>query len=430
MTRRNIWCVTFRAARVLKSDSRRFRMGLERHAALKHYHMICAKNSHRAGALALALTSTFGSIFILKTRRVLSTVLSLALLCTFGCSNATNAAPMVTRDFEFVSGTKRLSGIIDQPVDNKARALIVFVHGSGLTDIRRENRYSDLRQRFAELGIASAIWDKPGCGRSEGKFDDNQPLEESAQEVLDAVAYLRAEKIPGSEKIGIWATSRGGWVAPIALSKDPEIKFWISVSGPSAEDNKYYLLESNLPLEGRTPEETKQLMAEWKRGRQIFMQGGNYDSYLRATKYLRRDSVVFELAGDVTSTRTDYETAQVAYKKEKDKYKFDAETLSMIRVQNFDKMLRRLNIPVLALFGEKDTNLNWRKARNLYQSTIGRKPKATLVVRTFPDGNHGITVSATGSIREVDGVPLDVGVKCKGYYETQIEWLQKYVVSK
>lgn len=337
---------------------------------------------------------------------------------------------MVTTDFEFVSGNKTLSGIIDQPGEGKAQALIVFVHGSGVTDIRRENRYSDLRQRFAELGIACAIWDKPGRGRSEGKFDDNQPLEESAREVLDAVAYLRTAKVPGSNKIGIWGTSRGGWVAPIALSKDSGIQFWISVSGPSAEDNKYYLLESNLPLEGRTAEETRRLMEEWKRGRQIFIQGGDYDSYLAATENLRRDSAVFDFAGDVTGTRKDYEAEQAAYMKEKDKYKFDEETLSMIRVQNFDQTLSRLNIDVLALFGEKDTNLDWREARDLYVSTIGRNPQATLTVRTFPDGNHGITVSATGSIREVEGVPLDAGVKCKGYYETQIEWLRKYVVSK
>jgi hypothetical protein len=279
------------------------------------------------------------------------------------------------------------------------------------------------------LGIASVTWDKPGRGRSEGKFDDNQPLEESAQEALDAVAYLRTEKISGSNKIGIWSTSRGGWVAPIALSKDPEIKFWISVSGPSAEDNKYYLLESNLPLEGRTSEETKRLLAEWKRGRQIFLQGGDYDSYLAATEHLRKDPVVFEFAGDVTSTSKDYVAAQAAYMKEKEKYKFDEETLSMIRVQNFDQTLSRLNIDMLALFGEKDTNLNWRKASELYQSTVGQNPKATLMVRTFPDGNHGITVTTTGSIREVDGVPLDTGMKCKGYYETQIDWLRKYVVS-
>ncbi len=335
---------------------------------------------------------------------------------------------MVTKDFEFLSGNKRLSGTIDQPLSGKALALIVFVHGSGITDIRRENRYSDLRRRFTELGIACATWDKPGRGRSEGQFDENQPLEESAQEVLDALAYLRSTKVSGSKRIGIWSTSHGSWVAPIALSKDPDIKFWISVSGASAEDNKYYLMESNLPLEGRAPEETKRLMAEWKRGRQIFLQSGDYDTYLAATENLRKDAAVFYFAGNLTGTRKEYEAEQVAYSQAKGKIQFDEETLSIIRIKNFDQMLSGLNIHVLALFGEKDTNQNWRKARGLYESTIGRNPKATLTVRTFPDGNHGITVSATGTIREVEGVPLDAGVKCKGYYETQIEWLRKYVV--
>jgi uncharacterized protein len=265
----------------------------------------------------------------------------------------------------FVTGNKTLSGIIDEPRGSEARALIVFVHGSGITDIRRENRYSDLRRRFAELGITCVVWDKPGCGRSEVKFDDNQPLEESAHEVLDAVAWLRTGQILGSSKIGIWGTSRGGWVAPIALSRDPGIKFWISVSGTPAEDNTYYLVASNLPLEGRTPEQTAALMQEWKRGRQIFLEGGDYDSYLAATEKLRRDPAVFYFAGNLTGSRKDYEAEQAAYLKAKGKFQFDPETLSMIRVQNFDAMLSRLDVDVLALFGEKDTNANWRKARAL-----------------------------------------------------------------
>ncbi len=368
--------------------------------------------------------------FVPARNLAVGVALLMGMLCAPGCSNAESSAPMVTRDFAFLSGNKRLSGVIDQPVNGKALALIVFVHGSGVTDIRRENRYSDLRERFAELGIASVTWDKPGRGRSEGKFDDNQSLEESAQEVLDAVAYLRANKIPGSEKIGIWGTSRGGWVAPIALSRNPEIRFWISVSGTPAEDNKYYLMKSNLPLEGRSPEATQKLLEEWKRGREIFFRGGNYDSYLAGTENLRKDSAVLYLAGDLTGTREDYEIEQAAYEKAKDKYELDPETLSLIRVQHFEEMLSGLNIDVLALFGENDTNSNWRKARAVYESTIGRNSKARLTVRTFPECNHGMSVSATGSVREVEGVQLDAGMKCNGYYETQIEWLRTYVVSK
>jgi hypothetical protein len=337
---------------------------------------------------------------------------------------------MVTEDIEFVSGGKTLSGIMDQPASRTAEALIVFVHGSGLTNVREENRYYDLRRRFAELGIASVVWDKPGLGRSNGEYDPNQPLEESAQEVLDAVAYLRDKGVPGSTKIGIWGTSRGGWVAPIAMSQDPAIKFWISVSGVPAEDNKYYLMKSNLPLEGRTPQQTDQIMEEWKRGRQLFTEGAGYDDYLAATKTLRADSSVLYFAGDLTRTRAEYEAEQRVYMESTESIEFDEETFSVIRVKNFGEMLSRLDVDVLALFGERDTNVDWRKARALYESAIGEQSEATLTVRTFPACNHSMNESETGSVREVEGTPLDSGVKCDGYYDSQIDWLNEYVVGE
>lgn len=108
----------------------------------------------------------------------------------------------------------------------------------------------------------------------------------------------------------------------------------------------------------------------------------------------------------------------MAHASQKEKFPIEPETLSVIRVSNFDRLLSGLNVDVLVVFGEKDTSVNWRKARALYESTLGRNPKATLTVRTFPDGNQGLTFSATGSVREVEGVPLDAGLKSTGYYET------------
>jgi pimeloyl-ACP methyl ester carboxylesterase len=299
-----------------------------------------------------------------------------------------------------------------------------------MTDVRRENRYADLRRRFAELGIASVVWDKPGQGRSEGAFDDNQTLESSAQEVLDAIAALRAGKVPGSNRIGVWSTSRGSWVAPLAMSRAPDISFWISVSGVPAEDNKHYLMESNLPLEGRNAGETAQLMEQWRNGRRIFREGGSYDAYLAATPALRADPAVRYFAGDLTSTREAYETDQKAYLRDPAQLEIDPTTMSVVRVRNFDRVLAALDVKVLALFGEKDTNVDWRRARALYESTIGRNPDATLRIRTFPDCSHALRVSATGSVREVEGTPLDAGQKCPGYYEEQLAWLREYVLAK
>ena len=250
------------------------------------------------------------------------------------------------------------------------------------------------------------------------------------QRGAQGIAALRRANVPGSDRIGVWSTSRGSWVAPIAMSRDAGVKFWISVSGVPAEDNKYYLMEANLPLEGRSPAETALLMAQWRSGRRTFQQGGSYDAYLAATVNLRADPAVRYLAGDLTATREAYEAEQQAYRRDPEQYQLDPRTMSVIRVRNFDGMLAALHLDVLALFGEKDTNVDWRRARALYESTIGRNPDATLRIRTFPDCSHSMAVSRTGSIREVEGVPLDTGVKCPGYYKAQIDWLRKYVLAE
>lgn len=365
------------------------------------------------------MTTTRSIIFLL-----------LANVTLFACGNEKEEARLITSDFEFVSGNNELSGIIDEPAKGDARALIIFVHGSGPTDIRRENRYIDLRRRFVELGITCVVWDKPGNGRSEGTFDRNQPVEESAQEVLDAIAYVRSHNIPGSARIGIWSTSRGGWITPVALSRDKRVKFWISVAGVPASMQKYYLLKSNLPLDGYTQEETGLLLNEWIRGKQIFMQGGRYNEYLNATRNLRKDTSVLYYAGDLTLSREQYEADQKTFLEVQEQYSFDQETLSLMVIQNFDEMLAGLNIDVLALFGEKDTNVDWRKTKQLYQSTIGKNPRASLTIQTFPNANHSMNISKTGSVREIEGTLMRAGKKAAGYYEVQVDWLRRHLADE
>jgi uncharacterized protein len=107
----------------------------------------------------------------------------------------------------------------------------------------------------------------------------------------------------------------------------------------------------------------------------------------------------------------------------------DDETGLMVYVPGFRALLGRLDIPVLALFGEKDRNVDWRKTRALYTETIGRNPKARLTVRTFPDGNHNLHQSATGGYREMLEL-LKGPVVSDGYDETMVEWLRTEVLEK
>jgi pimeloyl-ACP methyl ester carboxylesterase len=336
------------------------------------------------------------------------------------------AAPMTTEPFEFVADGHVLRGVIDRPAGRAPRGVLVFVHGYGRTDVVAQSWYHDLRSRFTDLGLATVVWDKPGCGKSEGTFDVDQPVASSAREVTAAVRKIR-ETLPGALKVGLWGLSRAGWIAPLALAQDPGLSFWISVSGTDDKENFPYFVESNFRIEGRSEDEIRRLMSERRRGFELTAGGGTFEAYLDATKTLRHDPFMVFLTGRSDPSREGFLAEQERFRS--GEFTFDPETALMIYVPGFRDLLSRLDIPVLALFGEKDRNVDWRKTRALYEETIGRNPKARLTVRTFPDGNHNLHQAATGGYREMLDLLKSPPMKMsEGYYETMLAWLRTEVL--
>jgi pimeloyl-ACP methyl ester carboxylesterase len=355
------------------------------------------------------------------TRRVILAV-SAVLACLAGRAHA---APMNTEPFEFVADGKVLRGLIDRPAAGAPRAVLLFVHGYGRTDVVAQSWYADLRSRVTDLGMATVVWDKPGCGNSEGTFDISQPAESSAREVAAAVRQIREKILPGVTKIGLWGISRAGWIAPLAMAQDPRIGFWISVSGTDDKENFPYFIESNFRIEGRSEAQIRQLMGEWRRGFELTVRGGTFEACLEATKTLRRDPFMVLLTGGRDPSKTEFLEEQRRFRS--GEFKVDRDSGLMIYVPGFRGLLSRLDVPVLALFGEKDRNVDWRKTRALYTETIGRNPKARLTVKTFPDGNHNIHEARTGGYREMLQI-LKSPRMSEGYYDTIVEWLRTQVL--
>lgn len=170
-------------------------------------------------------------------------------------------AKMRTDTLAFSFEGRKYSGLIDLPEQKAPISIIVIVPGSGKTNIVAGNWFHSLRTQFTEQGLACVVWDKAGCGKSEGTFDYNQTVQNSASEVLAAITELKSKNIPGSEKIGLWGISRAGWICPLVIEQYP-IAFWISVSGTDDKETFGYLLEANFPIQGRSEAQTKLLVSE------------------------------------------------------------------------------------------------------------------------------------------------------------------------
>lgn len=342
------------------------------------------------------------------------------------------AADYKTDGFSFVSDGHLLDGIISRPADGKAASILILAHGYGPTNVVAGDQFQDLRAKFTELGISVVVWDKPGCGNSEGEFDINQPIESSADEIVAAVTALRKTGEAGADQIGVIGFSRGGWIAPLAINKQPDISFWISVSGTDNFESWGYLLRSNMALEGYAPADITIVYNEWINGNLIFDQGGSYEQYLSATRNFRSNAFVQRLTGqahventpgtpEYAAAREDYLSKQTVHRDKGIQY--DDETGLPIVLEGFDTILSSITGPVLAIFGDNDRHVNWRAAKALYERTIGVNDPSQLTIKVFEGADHGLRMGKTGGFfephsREYWDLPY-----ADGYYQAMIEFV-------
>jgi uncharacterized protein len=326
-----------------------------------------------------------------------------------------------TDTLNFVFEGKKLSGFINMPVGQDPSALIIIVPGDEKTNFGESYwAYDLLISNFTNIGISCFRYDKAGCGKSEGVYNHNQTVQSSAKEIIAAIEELKRRKIGGSDKIGLWGISRAGYVCPLVIQEYSFIAFWISVSGPDSLDSSPYMIESAFRFAGKTDMEAKLLITEYLNGSVIFENGGTYEEFLKAEQHLRKDSFCIAYLGIGEITKEAYYKEQESAIRNIN-YKRDEKTKALIMVPDFNEVLDKIRCPVLAIFGEKDYVVDWRKTLALYKETIGKNNKNRLTIKTFPDGNHGLRKCKTGAINEV----IEKEEFCDSYIETMTAWLKQ-----
>lgn len=326
--------------------------------------------------------------------------------------------------FEFQYENKTLRGLIEKPKDGPIHGTIVLIPGYGRTNFVEGNWFGSLRDEFVAMGLAVLFWDKMGCGESEGEFDANQPVQRSAAEALIAIRRLQEKPEYSSLKIGLWGLSRAGWICPLIIDQHP-LDFWISASGTDDKETYGYLLHSNLLIHGKSALEAQRLYKAWQEGHRVFCTGGTYEEAERAIAPLKKDTLCQKLFGYSDEVAVSEEEIRKQYYENQRNFTseghFDPQSGLWVYVPSLKAILSNIECPVLAIFGEKDSQVDWKRTMAFYQETLGKRKAKNLKIETLTQCNHNIQKCENCGFGE--DLSKYNWQACEGYYQTMKQWL-------
>ncbi|MGZ2256704.1 alpha/beta hydrolase [Roseobacter sp. A03A-229] len=251
--------------------------------------------------------------------------------------------------FAFAVEDHRIAGTLWLPF-TAPRAAVVFVHGDGPQDRTAGGGYAPLINVFLDRGIAVAAWDKPGVGGSEGNWL-HQSMAARATETRAALAALRARF--GALPIGAVGFSQAGWVLPRLSPEDAE---FLVLVGPAVswQAQGDYFTRTRLALEGMAEGAITEALADQDRA----------------------DARAFGAAARPSDAPEGMSP---------DRWRFVREN----RLADARPALAGLELPLFAIWGAADLNVDARAEAAIYEALLGARDVETQVV-LWPEATHGL----------------------------------------
>lgn len=308
--------------------------------------------------------------------------------------------------FVFESGHFKVVGELRIPSADGKYPLVIMVHGDGPA---YKSYFFVLKKCFLRAGYATLMWDKPGFGQSTGKFSQSHLRAERAEVLLDAISRVKSHPRIDSGRIGVWGISQAGYVIPMALPKTDDISFMIMVGCPG-EDGIHqtaYLIRRQLEFEGVTEEEARQAENHFI---QIYY-AETFEEYIKHAKPLYDNPVQREM-GFVSALwdKTNWKP-------------FSPEREGFF---NPIDIIEKTTIPVLAFFGEKDTQVDPVQGVEAYKKALKKAGNKNFRVELIPDADHNIILCKTGSMKERRSRSSKEWQNyAPEYLEIMEEWLKK-----
>lgn len=318
--------------------------------------------------------------------------------------SAKKIAPHRTEDVTVVNGDITLKGTLLVPLSKGPHPAIVFAHGSGdaLRDVGMWNTF------FVRQGMAVLSLDKRGAGASSGDWH-TASMDDIAGDWLAVVAMLKDRADIDAKRIGVHASSQGGWTAPIMAVRSKDVAYLIVRAG-SAD----------------TVADTMAHEVAWS-----VREAGLSEVDAQATH--AASLRMFKLAGAAwpafSAAAVSYQAkpwAQHAWPLHMSEKGWGRAWNALNAPYDPAATLAKVKVPVLWFLGDLDHNVPSASTAKLLQAAKKVSGNQDFTVVRMPNAGHSFLESSTGNNAEF----VRMTHMAAGYWDTMSAWLARRGLSK
>jgi pimeloyl-ACP methyl ester carboxylesterase len=313
-----------------------------------------------------------------------------------------------------------LAGTLTIPRGGRGYPAVVLIPGSGPHDrdetIFGHKPFLIIADHLTRSGTAVLRFDGRGVGESTGDRRESTS-QDFATDVESAVVFLRSREEIDDRWIGLLGHSEGGIIAPIVASRDPLIAFMILLAGSGMNGESILLSQGERVLRASGVDE--RLVQINRRVQERLFKAVHEGKDADAMQAVMRDMLREEVPQE-DREMLEKQGFSDGYFMEQAK----AMVLPWMRhFLSYDPIpaLEKVRCPVLALFGERDTQVPPDENTEPVRKALGKGDKRSSVV-VLPRLNHLFQEAETGSPNEYSLIEQTMSPTA---LRTIDEWIKK-----
>jgi hypothetical protein len=264
-----------------------------------------------------------------------------------------------------------VAGTLLRPARGERLPAVVVLGGSDWTVRAGARRDAEI---FASFGLAALTFDRRGSGGTPGI--PVHAFSVDADDALAAVRYLKSRPDIVSTAVGVTGRSQAGWVAPLATSKGREVDYMVIFVPPAVspyEQEKYRRL-NELADDGFDPAARNEETAYLDLAVRYAETRENWKEYRAALEAVKRK----RFPDDVLEPEKPDDPAW-DWGRENWRY-------------NPVPALERVRVPVLAVFGGADRNVDPSVNAPIMRAALAKAGNRDATILVVPGANHALNL--------------------------------------